>query len=75
MSDIVEDLIAGKLSSPKYVENVETEYGKTNLVNMGDEKESVERDDINKNDYVTLTDVDEESDEIGHINRKEQGVL
>ena len=29
---------------------------------MSDEKDSVEKDDISKNDYLTLTDVDEESE-------------
>ena len=39
---------------------------------MSDEKGSVERYDIHENDDVTLTDVDEESEEIDRINRKEQ---
>ena len=42
---------------------------------MSGERDSVERDDIHKNDDVTLTDVDEESDEIDKINRKEQDAL
>ena len=42
---------------------------------MSYEKESVERDDIHKNDDVTLTDVDEEYEEIDNINRKEQDGL
>ena len=61
MSDIVEDLKMGKMSSHKYVDNVETESDKINLVDMSDEKESVERYDISKKDEETLTDVDEES--------------
>ena len=32
---------------------------KTNLVDMSDEKDSVERDEIHKNYDVTFTDVDE----------------
>ena len=59
MSDIVEDLKVGKLSSHKYVDNVETEYDKINIVDMIDEKYSVERDEISKNDEEKLTDVDE----------------
>ena len=39
---------------------------------MSDEKDSVEIDEIHKNDYLTLTDVDKESEEIYKINRKEQ---
>ena len=39
-----------------------------NMVDMSDKKDSVERDDINKNDDVTLTDVDEEPEEIDKIN-------
>ena len=31
-----------------------------NVVYMSDESDSIERDDIHKNDDVTLTDVDEE---------------
>ena len=50
MSDIIEDLKVGKFSSHKYVGNVETESDKTNLVDMIDEKDSVERDEISKND-------------------------
>ena len=59
VSDIVEDLKVGKLSSHRYVDNVETESDKRNLVDMSDEKGSVERYDISKNDDKTLTDVDE----------------
>ena len=36
---------------------------------MSDEKDSVERDDTSKNDDVTLTDVDEEYEEIYKINK------
>ena len=68
MSDIVEDLRVGKLCSHIYVENVETESDKGNLVNMSDEKEFVERYEISKNDDETLTDVDEEYEEIDKIN-------
>ena len=48
VSDIVEDFKLGKLSSHKYVANVETESDKTNLMDMSDEKEYVERDKIIK---------------------------
>ena len=39
---------------------------------MSDEKDSVEGDDIHKNNDVTLTDVDQEFEDIDKINRKEQ---
>ena len=42
---------------------------------MSDERDSVERDEIHKDDDVTLIDIDEESEEIYNINRKEQDVL
>ena len=42
---------------------------------MSDEKYYVERYEIHKNDDVTLTDVDKESEGIGMINRKEQDGL
>ena len=42
---------------------------------MSDEKESVEIDEIHKNYYVKLTDVDEEYEEIDKITRKEQDGL
>ena len=42
---------------------------------MGDEKDSVERDEIHKKQDVTLTDVYEKSEEIYQINRKEQDGL
>ena len=42
---------------------------------MSDEEDSIERYEIHKNDDVTLTDVDEESEEIDMINRKEQDSL
>ena len=45
------------------------------LVDISDEKESVERDEIHKNDDVTLNDVDKESGEIDYINRKEEDAL
>ena len=38
VSDIVEDLKVGKLSSGKYVDNIETESNKNNMVDMSDEK-------------------------------------
>ena len=60
VSDIAEELKLGKSSSHKYVDNVETESDKKNLVDMSDEKDSIERYDIHKNDDVTLTYVDEE---------------
>ena len=72
MSDNVEYLKEGKLSLHKYVYNVETEPDKNNLVDMRDENESVERDEIHKNYDVTLTDIDEKSEEKDKINRKEQ---
>ena len=72
VSDIVENLKVGKLSSHKYVHNVETESDKNNLVDMSDEMDSVEGDDIHKNNAVTLTDVDQEFEDIDKINRKEQ---
>ena len=59
MSDIVEDLKVGKLSSHKYVDNVETYRDKRNQVDMSGERDYLERDEISKNDDVTLTDVDE----------------
>ena len=62
VSDIVEDLKVGNFSSHKYVDNVDIEYDKRNLVDMSDEKDYVEIDGISKNDDVTLTDVDEESE-------------
>ena len=58
MSDILEDLKVGKFSLHKYVDNVETESNLKNLVYRSDEEESVESDEINKNDDVTLTAVD-----------------
>ena len=48
---------------------------KINLVGMSDKKDSFERDEISKNDDVTLTDVDEEYEERDHINKKEQDGL
>ena len=69
---MVEELKLGKLSSHKYVDNVEIESDKKNLVDMSDEKDSIEIDEIHKNDDVTLTDVDEEYEEIDKINRKKQ---
>ena len=72
VSDVVEALKVVKPSSHKYVDNVETESDKNILVDMSDEKDSVEIDEIHKNDYLTLTDVDKESEEIYKINRKEQ---
>ena len=63
-SDIVEDLKLGKLSSHKYVDNVETEYDKINMMDMSDEKDSAERFEISKNDEEKLTDVDEEQEEM-----------
>ena len=44
-------------------------------MDISDEKDSVERDEISKNDDVTLTDVDEKSEEIDKINKKEQDGL
>ena len=44
-------------------------------MDMSDEKDSVERDEINKNDDVKLTDFDELSEEIEKTNRKEQDGL
>ena len=48
--------------------NVETESDKINLVDMSDEKDYVEIYEISKNNDVTLTDIDEESEEIYQIN-------
>ena len=45
------------------------------MVDMSGEKDSVERDEISKKYDVTLTDVDEESEEIYKINNKEQDGL
>ena len=59
VSDVIEDFKVGKLSSHKYVDNVETEPDKINQVGMSDDKDSSERDDINKNGGETFTDVDE----------------
>ena len=44
-------------------------------MNISYEKDSIETDEISKNDDVTLTDVDEESEEIIDINKKEQDGL
>ena len=59
VSDIVEDFKVGKLSFHKYVDNVETEFDKINLMDMSDERESAEIDEISENDEGTLTGVDE----------------
>ena len=67
MSGIIEDLKLGKMSSHKYVENVETEYNKRNLVDMSDDKDSFERYEISKSYGETFTDVDEESEGIDQI--------
>ena len=48
----------GKLSSHKYVDNVDTESDKKNHVDMSDYRDSTERYGIGKNDEETLTDVD-----------------
>ena len=40
VSDTVEDLKVGKPSLHKYVDNVETESDKINLVDMSDERDS-----------------------------------
>ena len=64
----------GKLSSHRYVDNVEIESDKINLVDMSDEKEPAERNEISKNDEETLTDVDEESEEIDKINKNNKMV-
>ena len=58
ISDGIEDLKVVKLSSHKYVGNVETES-----VDMSDDNYSTERYDISKYDGETLTDVDEYSEE------------
>ena len=50
VSDVIEDLKLGKSSSHKDVDNVETESDKINQANMSDYKDSVERDEISKND-------------------------
>ena len=58
MSGILEDMKVVKLSSHKYVHNVETESDKTKLVDMSVEKDYIEIDEINKNDDEALTGVD-----------------
>ena len=59
VSDVIEDLKVGKLSSHKYVDNVETEYDKINMVDMSDYNYYAERYYISKNYEETFTDVDE----------------
>ena len=44
--ETVEDLKVRKLSSKKYVDNVEKESDKRNMVDMSDGKDYVERDEI-----------------------------
>ena len=44
----------GKLSSHKYVDNIETESDKINLVDMSDDKDSAEGDEIIKNDEKNI---------------------
>ena len=39
VSDFIEDLKVGKLSLHKYVDNVETESDKINMVDISDDKE------------------------------------
>ena len=63
ISDGIEDLKVVKLSSHKYVGNVETESDKRNQVDMSDDNYSTERYDISKYDGETLTDVGEYSEE------------
>ena len=67
MSGIIEDLKLRKMSSHKYVDNVETKYNKRNLVDMSDDKDSFERYEISKNYGETFTDVDEEIEGIDQI--------
>ena len=73
--DIVKILKVGKFSLHKYVDNLETEYDKINLVDMSDEKDYAERDKISKNDEEPQTGVDEESQKIDQINKNEQDGL
>ena len=67
VSDIIGDLKVGKLSSHEYVDTVEIESDKRNLVDMSYDKESAERDEIIKNGEEALTDVEEEYEEIDPI--------
>ena len=67
VSVIIEDLKVVKLSSRKYVDNVDTESDKRNMLDMSYDKDSYEINQISKNDEEKLTDVDEESEEIYHI--------
>ena len=60
VSDVIEDLKVGKLSSHKYVDNVETELDKINQVDIIDDKDSTKRYKISRNDEEKLTDVDKE---------------
>ena len=60
MSDVIEELKVGKLSSHYYVDNVETEPDKINQVDIIDDKDSTERYEISRNDEEKLTDVDKE---------------
>ena len=46
VSDVIEDLELGKLSSHKNLENVEKESNKRNRINKSNEKDSAERDEM-----------------------------
>ena len=60
VSDVIEELKVGKLSSHYYVDNVETEPDKINQVDIIDDKDSTLRYKISRNYEEKLTDVDEE---------------
>ena len=75
VSDVIEDLKVRKLSSHKYVDNVETEYDKMNQVDMSDDKEYSKSDQISKNDEENLNDVDQESEEIDQIEKSKEDYL
>ena len=62
VSDVIEDLNMGKLSSHENLENVEKEYDKRNRMDISDDKESAEIYERSKNYEETVNDVDEESD-------------
>ena len=75
VSDVIEDLKIGKLSLHENLDNVDKYSNKRNWIDMSDDKDSAERDQISKNDEETLTDVDEESDEIDQIGERKENDL
>ena len=64
MSSVIENLKLGKLSSHRYVNNVETNSDNINQVDVSDNKDSAERNETSKNHEETLNDFDGEYDEI-----------